>query len=148
MLAKVTEVTLEAAPWIESTDQFAVENLAASLTTYRYAESIFQSMTPVALMRMTRAQEVNVQRLRAINELARDLGLTPGGRFKLGLTAAKTEAARVQPVRTGDRAMAVAEILANANALPSTEPVEATVVEPEPAEAEVVALRPVAEETA
>jgi hypothetical protein len=120
-LAIVHEVIAEGAPWILATDRFAVENFAATLTTFRHAEAAFGAMSQTALMKKHKAQRVNVQRLRALNEMARDLGLTPAGRIKLGLQVAKTAAIVVSPVRTESRAMEVAQILADARVLPPTE---------------------------
>lgn len=120
---------LAEAGWIGATDMFSVENFASELTIYRHAAAYFATSTPAGLTKRHKAQRVNVQRLRVLNEMARELGLTPAGRFRLGLTAAKTEAISVKPRRTDERALEVAEILAQARALP---PAEGDTLEPTP----------------
>jgi hypothetical protein len=138
---------LAEASWIQPTDGFAVEMFARELTVFRHASAFFAARPPSHLVKMTRAQEINVARLRALNEMAKDLGLTPAGRFKLGLTQAKAEAIKVQPVRSRDHAMEVAQILADARAVPLIDTEPEAEPAPEPVtEAEVIELRVVDDE--
>ena len=100
------------------------------------------------MQKKVKAQKAQVTRLRALRELALDLGLSPSGRYRLGLTAARTEAIKVQPVRSEERALEVASILAEVGAIPSMDakPEHDEGPPAEPVEAEVVELHPVGPE--
>lgn len=119
VITEVREVIASEAGWLQATDGFAVESFAAELTIYKHASAAFASMTPLALSKRHKAQRVNVQRFRALNAMANDLGLTPAGRTRLGLQAAKTQAIqRVEPIVSEERARRVAEILQRQRAIP------------------------------
>lgn len=139
-VAEVRQVISEEAPWLRGTDSLALENFCAELTVYRHASAAFAAMSATALTKKHRAQRVNVQRFRALNAMANDLGLTPAGRFKLGLSEARAEAQRArsrvwQPSDISeDRAARVAALLAQQHALPpvSTDEPEAAPPTEEP----------------
>ena len=154
-VAEIESLVADAA-WIAVTDAPAVELFARELCVYRHASTVLAQMSGTGLMKKHKAQGVQVKRLRALNEMARDLGLSPAGRFKLGLTSARTERElqHVRPVRSEARALEVGAILAAAGALPNRfrvidaeeveqppEPVAETTPDETSAAGEVVPLR-------
>ncbi len=82
-------------------------------------------MPETARFKKLNAVKLQIRRARVLGELADRLALTPMAGAKLGLNVARTEAVRVQPVRTVERAKAVAELLRSSGALP---PVDAEVI--------------------
>ena len=98
---------------------------------YKHASDVLARSTDVAYRRKLNAAKLITRKARVLGELADRLGLTPQARFKLGLVSARTEAVRVQPRRTPERAREIAAILRDNHALPPAEPpADAEVVEP------------------
>ena len=135
------------APWLEATDRILVETLAAEFHSYRFVAGVLAEMPDWKRIRQVSAMTLQTRRAKVIGELAARLGFAPQARYMVGLTAAQfhNEAARVEPVKSEQRAIEVARILAEARALPEPLPAEAVAEEPTAA-AEVVQLR-LAEET-
>jgi hypothetical protein len=97
-----------------------VSVFAGELTVYHRAASVLATQSPTALLRAKKAQAVQVRRARALAELANQLGMSPSGRFRLGLTEAKTQRAMqgARPIATEDHAREVARLLARQHAIP------------------------------
>jgi hypothetical protein len=108
-----------------------VELFTMELHAYKYTAAILAASTPTALLKKHAAVKHQIRRAKVLGELADKLALTPTAGAKMGLNVAKTEAVRVEPVRTVERSKLVAELLQRSHALP---PAEADVV----VEAEVV----------
>lgn len=128
---------IDAADWIEPTDLVVLDIFVRELNTYRRAAEALDRLGDTALLKKINAQKVQVRRARVLGELAGRMGFTAESRFKLGLTAAKTQRAQqgMQPVRSEERAHEIAAILARSGAIPPPAPPDAEVVE---GEAEVV----------
>lgn len=122
--AEVETVRAEA-PWILPTDEPLLTIFISELTAFRHTADAFARMGDTARGKKLSAAKLQIRRARVLGELADRLGLSPRSRFKLGLVVAKTEAVRVRPVRSQERALAVARLLAESGALP---PIEAEVV--------------------
>jgi hypothetical protein len=125
--AEVEAVRAEA-PWILRTDEPLLEVFAAELNAYRYTNVALARLGDTSRFKKVSAVKLQLRRARLLGELADRLGLSPQSRFKLGLMVAKAEAVKVQPVRSEERARAVATLLQRSGALP---PIEDEDVEPE-----------------
>jgi hypothetical protein len=112
------EEAISGAEWLQPSDGPLLDVFVRELTSYRHASEILARMTDVAFSKKLNAAKLVTRKARVLGELADRLGLSPQARFRLGLTAAKVEATRVQPVRTEERAKAVAELLWRSGALP------------------------------
>jgi hypothetical protein len=113
------EEAIAAADWLRPSDGLLLDIFCRELHAYRHASDALARMTDAAYAKKLNAAKLCTRKARVLGELADRLGLSPQARFRLGLTVAKTEAAgRVMPVRTDERARAVAELLARSGALP------------------------------
>ncbi len=131
------------APWIAPTDQPLLAELAGVLNGLAYTRPWLEEHGYLDRRGAPRAAaKLYLRQVRLAGELAHRLGLTPQARVKLGLKAAQTtEIAAKQPVRSEERAMAVAKLLQRSGALPQiedaeVEPREVDVIDAEPAEPE------------
>ncbi len=121
------EAVRSEAPWILPTDEPLLTIFLSELTAFRHTADAFTRMGDTARGKKLNAVKLQIRRARVLGELADRLGLSPQSRFKLGLVVAKTEAVKVQPVRSVERARAVAELLQRSSALPPVEESESDV---------------------
>jgi hypothetical protein len=142
---QIREMVAIDCPWLKPSDEPLLMTFIGEYVLHRRATAVLTQMSPAALMKAHKAQQTVSKRARVINELANSLGLSAAGRYRLGLTLAKTEAIRVQPVKTADRAAEVARILVAAGAVQPVVDETIVVDEPEPEPAEVIELRAVEE---
>jgi hypothetical protein len=125
--AEVEAVRAEA-PWILRTDEPLLEVFAAELNAYRYTNVALARLGDTSRFKKVSAVKLQLRRARLLGELADRLGLSPQSRFKLGLMVAKAGGVKVRPVRSEERARAVATLLQRSGALP---PIEDEDIEPE-----------------
>ena len=111
------QAALEHATWIQPCDLLLLDVFTRELHAYRHAADVLARLGDRAIQKKVNATKLQIRRARVLGELADRLGFSPLARSRLGLTVAKTEAIRVQPVRTVDRARAVAELLRRSGAL-------------------------------
>jgi hypothetical protein len=114
------EAALSDAPWLQPSDAPLVEVLLRELAVYKYASDALLGLTDVATGRKLNAHKMLTRKARVIGELCDRLAMSPTARYKLGLTAARTERekVRVVPVKSEERAKAVALLLQQSGALP------------------------------
>jgi hypothetical protein len=132
------QAAIDAATWLEKTDLVMLDVFARELTVYRHAADALARLGDVAFNRKLSASKLQLRRVRVLTQLAAQMGFTAQSRYRLGLTQARTERERqgAQPVRTEERALAVARLLNESHALPPVPPVDAEVVEDDDAEPE------------
>jgi hypothetical protein len=95
------QAALDEAEWLKATDALLLDVFVRELHAYRYTSDALARLGDTALFKKLNAVKLQIRRARVLGELADRLGLSPQSRFKLGLVVAKTEAVRVQPVRSG-----------------------------------------------
>jgi hypothetical protein len=132
------EAALSEASWLLPSDAPLVELLIRELAVYKFASDALLGGTGVATSRKLNAHKMLTRKARVIGELCDKLAMSPVARYKLGLTAARTERERVRvvPVKSEERAQQVANILARSGALPPPI-VDAEVVSEDPEAPEV-----------
>jgi hypothetical protein len=144
---KEVQAAIDAADWLQPTDTIMLDLFCSELNAHRYTARVLAQMTPVASMKKLNAQRLQIRRGKLLLEIAGQLGFTAASRYRLGLTAVKIQRAKegAKPVKSSERALAVAKLLQQSGALP---PVEAEVVADEAPDIDVTPadLKPAPEE--